>query len=156
MTETSLSLHFLSQITGADEQGLYVSLSSPEADVRADASSASIDLTHIAVLDLSTHNGLPAGSDLESQLFRTDSDRTLIVQAILASARAQRPSRVVVDSLTRLREMIPDVDEFRHEVLALIRGLTGLGATVLATSEYNTNSPDDELRGGLALSRAAW
>lgn len=144
--KTSLSLHFLAEHATVEQPALYVSLSSPEADVRADATSTGIDLTHVVVLDLSAPDGMPPDPDLEDRLHRTDHDRTPIVQAILGSAREQGPSRVVVDSLTRLRELITDLDEFRHEVLALIRGLTDLGATVLSTSEHSTHSPDDELQ----------
>lgn len=144
--KTSLALHFLSQGGTPEEPALYVSLSSPEADVRTDAAASDIDLSDVAVLDLSTPTGLPSDSELEAHLFRADQDRTPLVQAILGRARELEPWRVAIDSLTRVRELIPDVDEFRREVLAMVRGLTELGATVVSVSEHSSTSPDDEMQ----------
>lgn len=144
--KTSFSLHFLSEGATADERTLYVSLSSPEADVRADAAASGIDLSNVAVLDLSSPTGLPPDGDLEAHLFREDHERIPLVQAILGSARDLGPWRVVIDSLTRVRELIPDVDEFRREVLSLVRGLNELGATIVSVSEHSPSSPDDELQ----------
>lgn len=146
--KTTLSLHFLCQGLAEDEEGLYVSLTSPREHVLSDAAAVDLDTSRLSILDLSSPVGLldDAEAVIEDHLFRQDRERTPIVQAVLAQARSLRPRRVVVDSLTRLRELIPDVHEFRREVLALVRGLTEVGATVLSTSEYSPRTPDDELQ----------
>lgn len=144
--KTMLALHYLSAGAAVDEVALFVSLNSTEAEIRSDADSVGIDLSGVGVLDLSTPTGLPADEDLEAHLYREDEDRTPIVRAILGHARQLKPHRLGVDSMTRLRELIPNVQQFRHEVVALVRALTELGVTVLSTSEQALSRPDDELQ----------
>lgn len=144
--KTMMTLHYLSAGTAVGEAALFVSLNSTGAEIRSDAGSVGIDLSGVTVLDLSTPTGLPADEDLEGYLYRQDEDRTPIVRAILGHTRQLKPHRLGIDSLTRLRELIPDVQEFRHEVVALIRALTELGVTVLSTSEQAFSRPDDELQ----------
>lgn len=141
-----LALHYLSSGRGPDESGMYVALGSTEEEVHADAATVGLELTQVAVLDLSGPSGMPPDSDLEAHLSRVDEERTPIVRAILGRARQLEPSRVALDSLTRLRELIPDVEEFRRETLALIRALTELGVTVMSTSESGVATPDDEMQ----------
>lgn len=144
--KTILSLHFLHHGAGGDEGALFVSLNSTEAEIRADAAAVGIDLAQVAVMDLSAPTGLPPDSELDEHLYRVDEDRTPIVRAILGQARRLGPQRVAIDSLTRLRELIPDVQEFRREVVALMRALNEIGVTVMSTSEQTPTRPDDELQ----------
>lgn len=146
--KTTLALHFLCAGAAHGEEGLYVSLTSPRDHILADAAAVSLDTARLSILDLSSPTSLPddAETAIEHHLYHRDRERTPIVQAILARARSVQPRRVVVDSLTRLCELIPDVHEFRREVLALVRGLAEAGATVLGTSESSSRAPDDELQ----------
>lgn len=57
--KTSLGLQFLSHGAAPDVLVLYASLSTPEADVRADATATGIDLAGIIIQDLSAPAGLP-------------------------------------------------------------------------------------------------
>lgn len=145
--KTTLALHFATE-EAEDEPVLFVSLSYPEDELRDDAARVGLNTKHVDVLDLSSPTDLPEdfGVETEGHLARADEGRIPIVRAVLASVRQLGSRRVVIDSMTRLRELIPDVEDFRREVLALLRALNETGATVMGTSESTATTPDDELQ----------
>jgi circadian clock protein KaiC len=144
--KTTLSLQFLLAGVAAGESVLYVSLTSPEAEVRADAAGTGLALDAVTVLDLSPASASLADGDVDELLIADDARRPSMVHSILTTAAEQRPRRVVVDSMTHLRERAEDAEEFRRHTVALIRALTGLPATVMFTSESGPRNPDDDLQ----------
>ena len=143
--KTTLALHFLTEAVDADRPPLYVSLVSPAEDVQADAASAGFDLKGVEFLDLSTPDHLVLDDD-NGQLSRADEGRDPIVQAITARVRELAPERIAIDSLTRLQGLLPETDDLRRQVMALLRILAESGATVVGLSEETGRSPDDELQ----------
>lgn len=144
--KTTLALQFLLAGVDVGESVLYVSLTSPEAEVRADAAVTGLDLDTVAVLDLSPTSAALGEGHVEELLMADDVRRPSMVHSILTAASEQRPRRVVVDSMTHLRERSEDADEFRRHTVALVRALTGLPATVVFTSEAGPQNPDEDLQ----------
>lgn len=144
--KTTLTEQFLLAGAAMGESVLYVSLTSPEAEVRADAALTGLALDAVAVLDLSPPSASLAEGDVDELLTADDAHHPSMVHSILTAASEQRPRRVVVDSMTHLREDAEDADEFRRHTVALIRALTGLPATVMFTSESGSQNPDDDLQ----------
>lgn len=111
-----------------------------------DAARVGLPLDAIATLDLSPgdDDGSTDGSYnlLESWEAEGDSIHDRIVEYV----QEHRPRRVLIDSLSQLRYLMPDTFQFRKQVLSLARKLTRTGATVLITAEAGSADSDDDLQ----------
>lgn len=144
--KTTLGLHFLR--TGADrgESALLITLESSEAQLRADAAALGLDLSGIAVLDLSPTREFFAQSQSYDIFSPADVERDPTTRQIVETIRDRRPARVFVDAITTLRYLAPDAFQFRKQALSFLRYLVEHGATVLMSSEPTASVPDDDLR----------
>ncbi len=143
--KTLLGLHFL---RGATEprKALLVTLSEPEGKLRKNAAKVGLDLTGVEVLDLGPTADLFAENRHYDIFSPEEVERGPITEQIVAKVETLRPERVLIDGLTHLRYLATDEQEFRRQALSLLRFLTESGATVLFTSEYGPQAPDQDLQ----------
>jgi circadian clock protein KaiC len=138
-----LGMHFLTAGVDAGETALYVNLEEPTADIERDAHSVGIRVEGIEFLDLSP------GSDRfvqgpGSNVFATEEVETPeIKNDIVETVRAVDPDRVLVDPITRFRDLTSSGESFRTLVGGFIRFLQDRGATVLFTSHAGGEADSD-------------
>ncbi len=144
--KTTLGLHFLTAGAVRNEATLYISVGEPEEQILKNARSIGLDMNNIAFLDLSIHSEFFA--ELQNQrafdpeLVQHDS----ITQKIIQQIEVLKPQRVFLDSMTQLRLLLPDIFQFRKQVLSFLHFLIEQSATVLFTSESGDTTSDEDFQ----------
>lgn len=144
--KTTLGLHFLTAGVTAGEDVLFITLSEPEAKIRADAAAIGFDLTGVTVLDLSPTPELFAEAKTYDIFSPADVEREPTTRKISEQVQDLQPQRVFVDAITQFRYLASDDFQFHKQTLSFLHFLTDQGATVLYTSEGSDQAPDDELQ----------
>jgi circadian clock protein KaiC len=144
--KTTLGLQFLIAGAAAGEAALLITLESNEAQLRADAAAQELDLSGVAVLDLSPTREFFAQNRAYDIFSPADVERDPTTQQIVDSIQQLKPARVFVDAITTMGYLAPDAFQFRKQALSFLRYLVEHGATVLMSSEPTGSVPDDDLR----------
>jgi len=144
--KTLLALSFLDEGVAADETVLLVNLEEDPADLVANARAVGIAADQFEICDLSptaevfTQEGtydVFAPDEVEGGDFR-ETVREAVVET--------EPDRVVVDPITQLQYLTPDVYQFRQQTLGLARYLTDRGVTAVFTAQDTESAPMEDLQ----------
>jgi circadian clock protein KaiC len=133
--KTTLGLHFLLAGRAHNERGLWISTAETPDELHAAAHAYGWSLAGVDVLALPMVDRM-ADPDHQQTLFRpthVELDETM--QEIRTALARVRPERVVLDSLSLLRDMTDDRLAYRRQVLALKQALRAGGCTALLTDE---------------------
>lgn len=144
--KTTLGLQFLAAGVAAGEPVLFVTLEEPEERIRQHAALRGIDLSKVHFLDLSPTSEYFTKVETYDIFSAAEVERTPLTQRIVARVQEVKPKRVFLDPITQFRYLTKDLFQYRRQVLSFLRFLTGLGATVLFTSESSPEAPDDDLQ----------
>ncbi len=144
--KTILGLHFLVAGEKAGEPVLFVSMSEPENELKADAADLGLDVSAVSFLDLSPSAEFFAESQSYDIFSPAEVERAPITEKLVERVEQLHPTRVFVDAITQMRYLATDEQQFRKEALSFLRFLTDAGATVLFTSEYGPLAPDEDLQ----------
>ncbi len=137
--KTVLGLRFLEAGAERDQTTLFVHLSETADELREKATSVGIDTEPLSFLDLRAER---SEEGEEWSTFVNDSDDSELVSRLAERIDSLSPDRVVIDSATRLRNLLSSQKRYREEVIGIARYLKEDGATVLFTSRTD---PDDDL-----------
>jgi circadian clock protein KaiC len=143
--KTTLALHFLLAGGATGERGLWITTAETPDELRTAASAYGWSLEGVEVLALPMVDRM-AHPDQRQTLFppaHVELDETM--QEILTALARVQPERVVLDSLSILRDMTNDPLAYRRQVLALKQALRALGCTALVTDEL-AEAPDPHVR----------
>ena len=143
--KTTLALHFL--LAGRDnhERCLWITTAETPDELREAAHAHGWSLEGIEVLALPMVERL-AHPDQRQTLLRpahVELDETM--QELLTGLARSQPGRVVLDSLSILRDMADEPLAYRQQVLALKHALRAGGCTALVTDEFAA-APDLHVR----------
>ena len=144
--KTTLGLHFLAAGAAKHEATLYISLGEPEEQIRSNARTIGIDTSDIAFLDLSSHSEFFAELQNERAFDPALVQQESITRKIIQQIEALKPQRVFLDSMTQLRLLLPDLFQFRKQVLSFLRFLVEQSTTVLFTSESRDIASDEDFQ----------
>jgi circadian clock protein KaiC len=134
--KTIFSLQFLLEGRKREERCMYITLAAPGAEIARNVAAFGWSLDGIEVVDLA-----PTGADLDEEggeyhVFPASEVESVPAwSAISRAVEQQRPARVVIDSVTRLRFLATDEYQFRKHILALVNFLNRTGCTSLLTYE---------------------
>ena len=143
--KTTLALQFMLAGRAHHERGLWITTNETPDELLAAAHAHGWSLKGIDVHALSMADDI-ARAEQQQTLFRpsqVELDETM--QAVLAALERVRPGRVVLDSLSILRDMADEPFAYRRQVLALKNALIARGCTALVTDELRA-PPDMHLR----------
>jgi circadian clock protein KaiC len=143
--KTTLALHFMLAGHANHEQCLWITTAETPDELQVAAHSHGWSLEGIDVLALSMAEHM-ARPEQQQTLFRpshVELDETM--QAVLAALARVHPGRVVLDSLSILRDLADEPFAYRRQLLALKNALAAGGCTALVTDEVLA-TPDMHLR----------
>ncbi len=141
--KTTLAVQFLTAGANRGENVLFISLSE-----RYETLSKLIDSVgckEIEVLDLTPDEKFFKEDESYDIFSPAEVEREPIAKKIVEKIEEIKPTRVVIDSATQLKYLLPDEFQFRKQILSLLRYLTSKDITVLMTSEATEVMPDDDL-----------
>ncbi|MCO8254704.1 AAA family ATPase [Haladaptatus sp. AB618] len=134
--KTVLGLRFLEAGTERDQTGLFVHCSETADELREKANAVDIDADALSFLDLRAEQAESGG---ERNTFAGNADDDELVGRLADRIDSLSPDRVVIDSSTRLRDLLSSRERFREEVIGLARYLKEDGTTVLFTGRTALN-----------------
>ncbi len=141
-----LGLHFLTEGVPDDETVLYINLEEPTEQVRDNAASLGFDLSGVEFLDLSPSSDFFTENQSYSVFESSEVEQTPMAERITDRVAELQPDRVFLDPVTQFRYLTDDDYQFRKQVISFMRYLKENDATVLFTSQWSENTPDDDLQ----------
>src|SRR5215475_12590403 len=143
--KTILGLHFLDRAVTEGHRTLLITFGESAAELRQNGSLLGFAMDDITVLDLSPDSSYFAHAQ-EYDIFQpSEVEREPVTRRIRDEVSAMQPTRIFVDGITQLRYLTTNPYQFRKEVLAFLRFLCELGATVVFSSE-SMEAPDEDLQ----------
>ena len=141
--KTTIALKFLLEGEKIGEQGLYITLSETEAELRASALSHGWQLGALAeVFELIPPESLLNADQQQSLLYSSDLELGETTRMIFEAVERVKPVRVVLDSLSEIRLLAQSSLRYRRQVLAMKHYFTRTGATVLVLDDLTSESLD--------------
>jgi circadian clock protein KaiC len=141
--KTTIALQFLMTGAMAGEQGLYITLSETEQELRDGAASHGHTLDPLVeVFELVPPETLLDEQQQQSLLYSSDLELGETTRLIFDAFERIRPSRVVIDSLSEIRLLAQSSLRYRRQVLALKHYFSKFGATVLMLDDLTTDTLD--------------
>jgi circadian clock protein KaiC len=140
--KTTIALRFLMEGAAAGEQGLYVTMSETEKELRAGAASHGWTMdSKIEVFELAPSESL-IDADQQSLLYSSDLELGETTKAIFAVFEKIRPMRVVLDSLSEIRLLAQSSLRYRRQILAFKHYFARQGTTVLLLDDLTSDPLD--------------
>lgn len=142
--KTTLGLRFLIQGRENGEQGLYITLSETENELRAVAHSHDFSLDGIDLYEMVAEEQF--GSEYEQTLLHpSEVELGETIRAIFDLVEKNNPNRVVLDSLSELRLLAQNPLRYRRQILALKHFFARRNCTVLMLDDRTAEPGDLQL-----------
>ena len=141
--KTTIALRFL--LSGAEQgdQGLYITLSETEAELRDGAASHGWDVDgKIEVFELVPPESLLDPDKQQSLLYSSDLELGETTKMIFEVIERVKPKRIVLDSLSEIRLLAQNSLRYRRQILALKHYFARNGATVLMLDDLTSETLD--------------
>src|SRR5437868_14308526 len=130
--KTTLALQFLLEGASASEQGLYVTLSETELELREAATSHGWTIPdNIDILELVPPESLLDENQRQSLLYSSDLELGETTNRVFEAVERTNPRRVIIDSLSEIRLLAQSSLRYRRQILALKHHFARRDATVL-------------------------
>jgi circadian clock protein KaiC len=141
--KTTIALRFLLEGAQAGDQGLYITLSETERELRDGAASHGWQLDdHIAVFEVVPPESLLDADQQQTLLYSSDLELGETTRLIFSAFEKVRPRRVVLDSLSEIRLLAQSSLRYRRQVLAIKHYFSRQGATVLLLDDLTSDAAD--------------
>jgi circadian clock protein KaiC len=144
--KTALGMHFLSEGVKNNEKVLFINMGEPTDQIIANAQKMGFNVDNIDFLDLSPDESFFSKMEAYDIFSPAEVERESTTSEIIEKIESLNPQRVFLDPITQFRYLSTDEFQFRKQALSFLRFLTDKGATVLFTSEFSPNDPDDDLQ----------
>lgn len=141
--KTTIALRFLMSGAEKGEQGLYITLSESERELRAGASSHGWEIGGgIEVFELVPPESRLDPDMQQSLLYSSDLELGETTKMILGAIDRVKPKRIVLDSLSEIRLLAQNSLRYRRQILALKHFFARDGATVLLLDDLTSDTMD--------------
>lgn len=141
--KTTLALSFLLEGAQVGDQGLYITMSETEGELRSGARSHGWEIDgKIEVFELAPPESLLDADQQQSLLYSSDLELGETIKLIFDAFERVKPKRVVLDSLSEIRLLAQSSLRYRRQILALKHFFAGSGATVLMLDDLTAETLD--------------
>jgi len=144
--KTAIGMHFLTEGVKNQENVLFINMGEPTKQIIKNAEGMGFDTQGIEFLDLSPDQEFFSNKEAYDIFSPAEVERDSITSQIVEKVKSLKPTRVFLDPITQFRYLSTDEFQFRKQALSFLRFLIDNGATVLFTSEFSSDSPDDDLQ----------
>ena len=142
--KTTIAINFLLEGAKLGEQGLYITLSETEKELRAGAASHGWTIDgNIEIFELVPPESLlDAEQHQQSLLYSSDLELGETTNLIFEAFERVKPKRIVIDSLSEIRLLAQSSLRYRRQILALKHYFSRQGATVLLLDDLTSDKQD--------------
>lgn len=142
--KTTIALQLLLEGAARGENGLYITLSETEEELRSAAATHNWSLDGIEIFELVNELGLDPDNE-QSILHPSEMELGETVKEVIARVEASKPARVVFDSLSELRLLAQNPLRYRRQILALKQFFARRACTVLMLDDRTSEVSDQQL-----------
>ena len=141
--KTTIALSFLLAGAREGEQGLYITLSETERELREGAASHGWTIAdNIEVFELVPPESLLNADHEQSLLYSSDLELGEATKSIIQAFERTKPRRVVLDSLSEIRLLAQGSLRYRRQILALKHYFAHHESTVLLLDDLTSETLD--------------
>ena len=141
--KTTIATKFLLTGAAVGEQGLYITLSETEEELRESATSHGQQLgAFFKIFELVPPETLLDAEQQQSLLYSSDLELGETTRSIFEAFERVKPKRVVIDSLSEIRLLAQSSLRYRRQILAMKHYFARSGATVLMLDDLTTEALD--------------
>jgi circadian clock protein KaiC len=141
--KTTIALKFLLEGAARGEQGLYITLSESDAELRDGAASHGWTIDgKIEVFELVPPESLLDPDKQQSLLYSSDLELGETTRMIFEVIERVKPRRIVLDSLSEIRLLAQNSLRYRRQILAMKHYFAKNGATVLLLDDLTSDAMD--------------
>ncbi|MCB8821131.1 ATPase domain-containing protein [Microvirga rosea] len=141
--KTTIALQFLLEGARNGEQGLYITMSETEKELREGAASHGWDIGDgVQVFELVPPENLLDDEHQQSLLYSSDLELGETTKAVFEAIDRTQPVRIVIDSLSEIRLLAQSSLRYRRQILAMKHYFARQGATVLMLDDLTTDTND--------------
>jgi circadian clock protein KaiC len=141
--KTTIALRFLLEGAQDGEQGLYITLSENERELRNGAASHGWTIDgKINVFELVPPESLLTPDNEQSLLYSADLELGETIKLITDKFEQIKPKRIVLDSLSEIRLLAQNSLRYRRQILALKHYFARHSATVLLLDDMTSDTAD--------------
>ena len=156
--KTTLALQFLLEGLRRGERCLYVTLSETRGELEAVAGSHGWSLEGIEVVALADVEKALAGKGRTTLFQASELELEELSRLLLERIGQGRPQRVVIDSLSELRQLTQSALRFRRQILTFKQRLAEAGCTALMLDDRSSGEGETQIlsivHGALLLTAA--
>ncbi|MFT3725763.1 MAG: gas vesicle protein GvpD [Hyphomonadaceae bacterium] len=141
--KTTIALKFLLEGAERGEQGLYITLSENESELRAGGASHGWTLNDkIEIFELVPPESLLDPDKQQSLLYSSDLELGETTKLVFEAIARVKPKRIVLDSLSEIRLLAQNSLRYRRQILSLKHFFAKSGATVLMLDDLTSDTND--------------
>jgi circadian clock protein KaiC len=140
--KTTMALQYLLAGAEAGEKVMYITLSETREEIEEVADSHGWDLSNVAVFELSALEHQLADESQNTVFLPSEVELNKTTELLLDRIKAEKPSRLVVDSLSELRLLSDTALRYRRQMLALKQFFAGRRMTVMLLDDHAAGGGD--------------
>ncbi len=144
--KTTLALQFIRTAILAGEKALYITLSESQRELEASARSHGWLDEELTIAEFIPEEASLSPEQQYTVFHPSEVELASTVQKLTDLIEAQKPVRVVIDSLSELRLLAADTMRYRRQLLALKQFFAGRDTTVLLLDDRSAEHSDMQLQ----------
>ena len=134
--KTTLALQYLLHGAATGEKAMYITLSETKAEIMNVAESHGWNLDKIAIFELSALEHQLAQESQNTVFQPSEVELNNTTELLLTRIKAEKPRRLVIDSLSELQLLSDTALRYRRQMLALKQFFAGRDMTVLLLDDH--------------------
>ncbi len=144
--KTTLAMQFIRTALLAGEKALYITLSESKRELEASALSHGWQSEELSIAEFVPEEAILYPEQQYTVFHPSEIELASTIHKLTQLIDAERPTRIVIDSLSELRLLAEDTMRYRRQLLALKQFFAGRDATVLLLDDRSAEGSDLQLQ----------
>jgi circadian clock protein KaiC len=144
--KTTLAMQFIRTAIMAGESALYITLSESKRELEASAQSHGWEIHELSIAEFVPEEATLDPEQQYTVFHPSEVELASTIQKLTQLIEAQKPKRLVIDSLSELRLLAADTMRYRRQLLALKQFFAGRDTTVLLLDDRSAEGSDMQLQ----------
>ena len=144
--KTTLAMQFIRTAILAGEKALYITLSESKSELEASAQSHGWLAEELSIAEFVPEEASLHPEQQYTVFHPSEVELASTIHTLTELVEAEKPTRVVIDSLSELRLLAADTMRYRRQLLALKQFFAGRDTTVLLLDDRSADGSDLQLQ----------
>ncbi len=144
--KTTLAMQFVRTAVLAGEKALYITLSESKRELEASAQSHGWRIDELSIAEFVPEEASLHPEQQYTVFHPSEVELASTIHKLTELVEAEKPARIVIDSLSELRLLAADTMRYRRQLLALKQFFAGRDTTVLLLDDRSAEGSDMQLQ----------